>query len=260
MMTMSLTLHSQIGLNLMLTKDALIDAVVTLNGKTYTLADLTDTNGIYKITAAIAPNVANEAITLVIEFNGKTHTIPISIATYAETILGSTTYSKAHNLTYAMVEYVRAMTGDTEFCKDAKVPADYKPVSIPALTPATEVADGETTESGYFISFKLDSTIAIAVTGGTTETVTLKIANRTLTKDMVGGTVVFEPLAVNELANVFSVTIDGTTYEYSLVDYYYAMPTPPNAKVVEALYNYAYHAKVYVAALQDAANGNAENA
>lgn len=247
---MSLTLQSYIGMNVTF-GEKLQNAIITVDGKTVDASQ--------RFTMAIAPNVANQSIIFTIQIGDNTHIVPLGIDKYAKALINSETQpAEAKNLAYAMVEYVRVMTGDEDFC-NVEAPEGYTAVIIPERTP-TEATGEEKTESGYFISFNLDSTIAIAVTGGTTETVTLKIANRELTKDMEGGMVVFEPLAVNELDNVFSVTIGETTYEYSLVEYYYAMPTSQNADVVKALYNYAHHAKVYVIALQDAANGNAENA
>ena len=261
-LAMSLTLHSQIGLNLMLNQKAFAGAVIKLNNETYTLADLTAVDGIYKITAAIAPNVANEAITLVIEFNSKTHTIPISIATYAETILKSedANHVAAHNLTYAMVEYVRAMTGVAEFCN----------VTVPE-----GIAQAVDTEKVYNkgdnvllsnIAFQLDKTIAIAITGTADaegKKVHLVLATgRGEWGTIKNGVAIFEGLYINEFfgdmtIEVYDVSGEGEdavktdlneTYTYSIENYYNAMGDS-HKPAIAALYSYAYYAQAYVDAL-----------
>ena len=246
-MQMSLTLHSYIGLNLMLNPAALEKATVTLNGETYVLANLEKVNGIYVITASIAPNKAAESIELSIQINDHTHTIPVGIGAYAKAVLGNEAYANAHDMTYAMVEYVRAMNPGAGFLDGVELEG-YKAKEMPA----SGVASGA---SGCQIAFCLDNTIAIAVSGAG-ESIVLKLPSGRVLENpaVVDGVALFDALAVNELAATFEVVIGEASYTYSLVDYYYAIDSAESldenqkdfyVSVIEALYSYSQYAFEY---------------
>ena len=246
-MQMSLTLHSYIGLNLMLNPEALVGATVTLNGEAYNLAELGKVNGIYVITASIAPNKAAESIELSIQINDHTHTIPVGIGAYAKAVLGNEAYANAHDMTYAMVEYVRAMNPGAGFLDGVELEG-YEAKTIPE----SGVASGA---SGCQIAFCLDDTIAIAVSGAG-ESIVLKLPSGRVLQNpaVVDGVALFDELAVNELAAGFTVEIGEASYTYSLVDYYYAIDSAESldenqkdfyVSVIEALYSYSQYAFEY---------------
>ena len=219
---------------------------------------------------AIAPDVANKAITFTIKIGDNTHTVPLGIDKYAKALINSDTQTaKAKNLTYAMVEYVRAMTGDSEFC-NVTAPAGYDSFTLEGA------ASGNTPNLLTNIRFNLSGTIAIEVAGSEAaegKAVNLVLATgRSEWGTIVDGSVVFTGLYVNEFfgnmtLKVYDVTgegedavkkfIEDEEYTYSLANYLHGIiengATDNEQAGVQALYNYAYYADAYVAATKPAA-------
>ena len=250
-MRMSLTLQSKIGVNVFFT-EALADATVKFGGEEIALAGLVAENGFYKLSAALAPNVANLAYDVTIVIGDNKHVISLSIGTYAEKILASDAYANVHNLTYAMVEYVRAMTGDADFLATVAAPTGYE-----AQTPgeATYEKGENVLLSG--LRFNLSGTIALELAG--TENaegleVTLVLANgrtETATVDE-NGSAVFAGLYVNDFAGEMEISVGGEVYSYSIENYYNALDAQDSKEAIAALYNYAQYAAAYVELLQNA--------
>ena len=189
---------------------------------------------------------------IVIIIDGIEHEISVSLEDYAKAILASNdaVYAAAHNLTYAMIEYVRAMipAGKT-FCEGVTAPAGYEK----KVLDAKESANGEGMLEN--IAFCLDGTIAIAITGKTEaigKTVTLTLATGRIETATVNedGIVLFEGLYVNEFFGEMTITVAGETYYYSLANYLHGIGGENAA--VQALYNYAFYADAYVASLKAA--------
>ena len=151
---MSLTLQSNIRFNLIVSE--------MLNGATVKIgnADAVAIAGAITLQYAIAPNVANLDIPVIITIGDNAHTLDVSIGEYATKILESDTYTNAHNLTYAMVEYVRVMTNDASFLADTQAPASYTAQTLTG-TDSGNKKDGLLSS----IAFRLDGTIAIAIRG-----------------------------------------------------------------------------------------------
>ena len=246
---MNLTLQSKIGLNLLFT-EALSDATVTLDGVTYTVAELAVKDGYYLLEKAVAPNEATATVYFILNWNGNEHEVPVSIGAYAEALLGSDEHADAHNLAYAMVEYVREIAKDASFLADVAAPEDYVKETLEAVVPGN---------GGVLLSeiaFQLDDTIAIAVKGDSAAidgaTVTLKIGARTESGTVADGKVIFEGLYVNEFIQDFTVTIGEEIYTYNLANYLDGLTNDTMISGVQALYNYAFHADAYVKTLQNA--------
>ena len=251
-MQMNLTLQSKIGLNILFAP-ALSGATVQIGDQVVTLTEYAEGKNYFIVESAIAPNQANETVAVIITFNGYEHVIPVSVGAYAKALLGSEAYAEAHNLTYAMVEYVRAMANDATFLADVAAPAGYEAETLVAAS------SGNTAGLLNSIAFQLDGTIAIAVKGSSDaagKTVTLRMANG-VTKQATVGTeiVIFEGLYVNEFYGDMTLTIEGETYTYNLANYLNGLTqqSAPEAQLagVQALYNYAYHAELYVKQLQE---------
>jgi len=247
---MNLTLQSKISMNLLLA-EACYGATVTVNGETFVLSDMEAVEGYYVLTVAIAPDVADDAIPVTVSVNGHVHNLTTGIGNYAMAVLASEDAAvvPAKKLTYAMIEYVRAMNGNPDFCKDAVIPDGYDNNS-PALTPSENEG---TLLSG--IAFRLNNTIAIAVQSakdGETfvavgKEVVLTLATGRIERETVGenGIVIFEDLYVNDFFGEMTIEVDGETYTYSLENYAFSMDETESAIVI-ALYNYAYYADDYV--------------
>jgi hypothetical protein len=249
-MQMNLTLQSKISLNVLLAP-IFEGATVQLGDTVVTLTQYAEGKNYYIVESAIAPNVADQKVILTITYKGNTHEIPLSIGTYAETILASDAYAAAHELTYAMVEYVRVMAGNENFANVA-APVDYKAVTL------TAAPSGNTGTLLNSIAFQLDGTIAIALKGDAAaisgKTVTLTLSNNRVEEATVSdtGTVLFEGLYVNEFYGDMTIEIEGETYKYSLANYLNGLTGDAAKASVQALYNYAYYAEQYVLALQEA--------
>ncbi|MBP3591486.1 MAG: hypothetical protein J6K14_03305 [Clostridia bacterium] len=247
---MNLTLQSKISMNLLLA-EACYGATVTVNGETFVLSDMEAVEGYYVLTVAIAPDKADESIPVTVSVNGHVHNLTTGIGNYAMAVLASEDAAvvPAKKLTYAMIEYVRAMNGNADFCKDAEMPDGYDNNS-PALTPSENAG---TLLSG--IAFQLNDTIAIAVQSakdGETfvavgKEVVLTLATGRIERATVGenGIVIFEDLYVNDFFGEMTIEVDGETYTYSLENYAFSMDETESAVVI-ALYNYAYYADDYV--------------
>ena len=245
---MSLTLQSYIGMNVFF-GEALQNANITV------MVDDEEIDTSKTFITAIAPNVANQAITFTIKIGDNTHTVPLGIDKYAKALINSDTQTaKAKNLTYAMVEYVRAMTGDSEFC-NVTAPAGYDSFTLEGA------ASGNTPNLLTNIRFNLSGTIAIEVAGSEAaegKAVNLVLATgRSEWGTIVDGSVVFTGLYVNEFFGNMTLTIEGETYTYSLANYLHGIiengATDNEQAGVQALYNYAYYADAYVAATKPAA-------
>ena len=233
---MSLTLQSNIRLNLTVS-DMLNGATVKIDE-----ADAVAIAGAIKLQYAVAPNVANLDVPVVITIGDNTHTLNVNIGDYAKAIVANETYADAHNLVYAMIDYVRVMTGDDTFCDDVELTYVKK-----TLTADDSENEGTLLES---IAFQLDATIAIAVKGeaavGKEVVLTLetgRIERATVDED---GTVIFQGLYVNEFNGEMTIEIEGETYYYSLANYLHGLTKDSDKAAVQALYNYAFYAQEYV--------------
>ncbi len=247
---MNLVLQSKIGVNLFV-NTALSNATVSFGGETYALADLIASGNYYALETAIAPNVADKAITVVITIGGNAHTVPVSIEEYATKILAETENAeimKAQNLTYAMVEYVRVMAKNSDFLADVAAPAGYE---TQTLIGAESENNGTLLSS---IAFQLNDTIAIAIKGTADaegKDVNLVLAtgrSEWATVNDATSLVIFKDLYVNEFFGEMAIKIDNETYTYSLANYLKGIEAeyPDEATAVQALYNYAYYANAYV--------------
>ena len=244
---MSLTLQSKIGLNVFVT-EALASATVKVGGTLYTLENAAD--GYFKLTKAIAPNVADDAVLVEITIGENTHVVSVGVGAYAEAILASAEYADAHALTYAMVEYVRVMAKNADFLANVAAPAGYETKILTAAPSGNEKGLLES------IAFQLDGTIAIALQG-TAEAngmeVALKLATgRVETATVEGTKAIFDGLYVNEFYGDMTITIGDETYTYSLANYLNGLTNADAQAGVQALYNYAAYAEEYVTALQNA--------
>jgi hypothetical protein len=238
---MSLTLQDKIGLNLIFA-EGLKDAKISVGGTEYTLA--ANEEGKYVITKAIAPNVANAAVEVVITIGDNDHVLYLSVGSYASKVLATDTYADVHNLTYAMVEYVRAMTDDASFLAGVDAPAGYK-----AQLPGEAAYEKGENKLLTGLRFNLSGTIALEIKGAAAEgkEVNLVLATgRSERANVVGGSVVFAGLYVNEFAGEMKIFVDGETYTYSIENYYNALNTEDSKEDIAALYNYAQYAQAYV--------------
>jgi hypothetical protein len=166
----------------------------------------------------------------------------VNIGSYARQILATEAYSAMHNLTYAMVAYVRAVSGDASFLAGVEAPDGYDAIDI--------VAKDSTNTPGSLtaIRFNVASAIAIEIDGATAEgkNVNLVLATgRSEHADIVNGSVVFTGLYINEFAGDMKIYVDGEEYTYSLENYYKHLDDATKVKVA-ALYNYAQYAQAYV--------------
>ena len=245
---MSLTLQSSIGLNLQISEALENITAVTIGGQTFELVEAED--GKYVYTKFVSPDKANGIVIVAITVGSNVHEIPVSVGSYARTILGSAKYEAAHNLTYAMVEYVRVMADDASFLSDVAAPASYAVQTLEAV---------QSNNNGTILSairFNLSGTIAIEITGAEGKDVNLILATtRSEHSTIAGGTAMFAGLYVNEFYGEMTIRVDGEVYKYSLANYLFGVKDNADAaEAVQALYNYTYHADAYVDALLNAEN------
>ena len=243
---MSLTLKGSIGLNIFLT-EALSGAIVTIDGTNFTVAELLAEDAYYKLSKAISPSVADEVISVVIALGDNEHEILVSIGDYAKTILASEDLGYAHNLTYAMAQYVNAMTG-ADILDSMAAPAGY---AEKTLEPDASVNEEGALKS---IRFNLANTIAIEVLADPEnlaelngKTVTLKLASgRTVEAVIEDGTALFADLFVDEFYGDLEITLEGeeNAYAYNLARYL-AHASAEEQAVVQALYAYTFYAAEY---------------
>jgi hypothetical protein len=243
---MSLTLKSSIGLNIFLT-EALSDAIVTIGGTEFTVAELLAEDAYYKLSKAISPSDADAEISVVTALGDNEHEILVSIGDYAKAILASEDLGYAHNLTYAMAQYVNAMTG-ADILDSMAAPAGYEEKTL--------VADETLNAGGALksIRFNLANTIAIEVLADPEKlddlngkTVTLKLASgRTVEAVIEDGTVLFADLFVDEFYGDLEITLEGedNAYAYNLARYL-AHAGAEEQAVVQALYAYTFYAAEY---------------
>jgi hypothetical protein len=177
------------------------------------------------------------------------HSIPVSVGSYARALLASSQYADVHALTYAMIEYVRAMT-DADFLSDVEAPVGYERKVLAAIP----YEKGENTLLSA-IRFNLSDTIEIEVAGdladGTKVNLVLATA-RSENEEIKGGYVRFSDLYINEFYGEMKIKVCNETYFYSLENYLDAMKVSSERAVIEALYNYAFYADLYVKDLQNA--------
>ena len=247
---MSLTLQDKIGVNLFFA-EALADAIVKFGGAEIALADLEVKDGYFKLSTAIAPNVANLDYNVTVVIGENEHVITLSVGTYAEKILATDTYANVHKLTYAMVEYVRAMANDADFLADVQKPAGYE-AQLPGE--ATYEKGENTLLTG--LRFNLSGTIALEIKGAAAKgmEVTLVLANgrtEVATVDETGSAI-FVGLYVNDFAGEMEITVGEEVYSYSIENYYNALDAVDSKEAIAALYNYAQYAAAYVELLQNA--------
>ena len=256
---MGLKLQNQIGMQLFFT-DALAElgaeVKVKIGDTEYALSELEAVDGFYRLSASVAPNVAYEAIPVKIFIGEHEHTVNLSVGSYATKVLADESYSEVHNVTYAMIDYVRefAKLAGKSFLPELKAPAGYGDPKTPGEAVSNNA--GKTLLSE--ISFHFAESIELALRGtadaeGKTVKLTLENGHYAYAK-VEGGVVLFNNLYVNDFAGVMTIEIGTETYTYSVENYYNAM-TGENAKykdAIAALYNYAYHADLYASAKENA--------
>ncbi len=245
---MSLTLQSQIGVNLYFS-EALSGATIKYAGAEIPLATLVAADGFYKLSAAVAPNVADQVATVTIVIGENEHVLTVGIGAYARAVLASEDYADVHKLTYAMVEYVRSMVA-SDFLVGVGAPAGYD--EAPDVDTEKLYNKGENVLLNA-ISFNLSGTIEIAIEAGDAEdgaVVTLTLASgRTVTATIEGGVASFEGLYINEFYGDLTISVGNETYSYCIENYHNAMDEA-HKPAIKALYTYAYYAVEYVATLQ----------
>ena len=102
------------------------------------------------------------------------------------------------------------------------------------------------------IRFNLADTIAIEIAGAPAEgkDVNLILATgRSEHQTIKNGSAVFKDLYVNEFYGEMTIKVDKEVYKYSLGNYLAAMDAQADKTVIQALYNYTYHADLYVISL-----------
>ena len=244
---MSLTLQSQIGVNVFFA-EALANATILYGGESFPLSAFTAKDGFYKLSTALAPNVADQVASLTIAIGANQHTITLSVGQYAKTVLDSDDYADVHNLTYAMVEYVRSMVA-SDFLAGVGAPEGYKA----QVLDTEKIYDKGENKLLNSISFNLSGTIAIAIRGeaeaeGKVVTLTL-VGGRTVTATITDGVATFEGLYINEFFGDLTISVGTETYSYCIENYYNEMDEAYKGAIA-ALYTYAYYAVEYVATLQ----------
>ena len=244
---MSLTLQSRIGVNLYFS-EALSGATIKYAGAEIPLAALVAEDGFYKLSDAIAPNVADQAATVTIVIGENEHVLTVGIGAYARAVLASEDYADVHKLTYAMVEYVRSMV-ESDFLAGVGAPEGYEA----QVVDTEKIYDKGENVLLNAISFNLSGTIEIAIEAGTAEdgaAVTLTLASgRTVTATIEGGVASFEGLYINEFYGDLTISVGDETYSYCIENYHNAMDEA-HKPAIAALYTYAYYAVEYVATLQ----------
>ena len=245
---MSLTLQGQIGLNFMLREEVFAGTSVRIGEEAIDLGEAK--NGYYKLSYAVAPNMADEKVILEITIGTNVHKVSVGVDAYAKTLIESESESivmEAKRLTYAMVEYVRAMTKNEAFCS-VSAPEGYS--NMPLYAVPYEKNENNTLLS--MIRFNLSNTIEIEIKGEAGKEVNIIFANGRNEQGIIGenGSVIFKDLYVNEFFGDITIKVEDEIYTYSLANYLAAMVDASEEAVILALYNYTYHANVYVMYLQ----------
>ena len=244
---LTLTLQSKIGMNLLMNPDLFANALVSV-GENGLVIETDKETGALKASFFVSPNAAGESVTFTITIGENKHNVSLCVENYAAIILASADYADVQNLTYAMVEYVRAVTKNESFCAGAEKPATYEAQKLEAVAPEN---DGELLK---LIAFQMDESIAIAITGtedAKGKDVHLVLATTRGEWATVGedGIALFEGLYINEFFGDMKITIEGETYTYNLANYLYGLGG--ESAGVQALYNYAFYADAYVKNLPD---------
>ncbi len=243
-MQMSLTLQGQIGINFYLAK-SLGATAITVAGVRYDLSKLTAQNGYYRFTTPVAPDLADREVSVVLEALGYEHALTISIEKYAATVLSSDAYASAHDLTYAMIEHVRAQTGSA--LSTCAAPEGYR-----TIAPTAKESSNAKNLLLTGFAFSLNGTVSVAIRGEVGTRVTLLLSTgRSETVTIADTPAIFESVYINEFFGDMTITAtkDGKreTYVYSLENYLYYQGANEALKAqICALYNYTYHAHVYV--------------
>ena len=249
-MQMNLTLQGQIGVNLLIMPGYLNGATVSVAGKDVAMATKED---VRIASVAISPKEeAVASVTFIITMGENAHKVTVGIGAYAAAVLNSNMSALAKNLTYAMVQYVRAMNPEAKFLEGVELTDGYE---YQTLT-AEKYESNNTLLSA--IRFNLSETIEIQVLGKSvadgTDVHLILATTRGEHIPMAGNSATFKDLYVNEFYGDMQINVGKETYEYSLANYYAEMTDDYYKAVIEALYNYAYHAQEYVDSITPAAN------
>ncbi len=200
----------------------------------------------YVISATYSPSKAADAVAIAL-IGAYSHSFSLTIEDYANAVLGDETQAAAHNLVYALIEYVELMAG----CDVAvAAPAGYEAVKLVGV----ESTNGVTNDLTMF-SLLHDEELYVALIGTASKTVEVRYANNATANALISddGTVMLPVASVSALAGEFSFTVEGESYTYSLANYLFelqAAETVDEAVVakLKGLYNYAYYADLYIGA------------
>jgi hypothetical protein len=230
--------NNTITFRLLVAADAGLTEVV-FAGKTFDLTLRAPVDGYYVLSYVASPSDA--ADTLAISAKGAyEHTLALDIEDYASAVLADAALASAHNLVYALVEYVELMSGK-DIAVDA--PAGYVAKSV------TPVAS-ENVKDGVLQLFAIchDEKITIAVSGTAGQPVSFAYEwdDTIKTKPIeANGYATFEIDTVAILSGNFIFYTDGATYTYSLANYINAIDNEVVVAKLQALYNYAAYAAAY---------------
>ncbi len=193
----------------------------------------------YVIGVTFSPSHANESFEIALE-GTYSHSITADLAAYANAVLADDTKASAHNLTYAVVEYV-ALMADADIAVEA--PAGY-------VAQALVAAPSENIKDGNLSMFALchDEVITLALTGTVGTQVVIAYANGEVANATVGadGTATVTLGDVSLLAGDITFTAGEEVYTYNLANYLNGQTNELVIAKLKALYNYAYYADQYV--------------
>jgi hypothetical protein len=193
----------------------------------------------YVIGVTFSPSHANESFEIALE-GTYSHSITTDLAAYANAVLADDTKASAHNLTYAVVEYV-ALMADADIAVEA--PAGYVAQALVAA-PSENIKDGDLT----MFALCHDEVITLALTGTVGTQVVIAYANGEVANATVGadGTATVTLGDVSLLAGDITFTAGEEVYTYNLANYLNGQTNELVIAKLKALYNYAYYADQYV--------------
>ncbi|MBP3605259.1 MAG: hypothetical protein J6J66_01545 [Clostridia bacterium] len=224
---------------------------LTVGGIVRPLNEYTATEGdYYVIEVTVSPSQVAQPLYISLKATYE-HGFNTGFEQYANAVLADEAYAGMHKLVYAMVEYVELMSGTD---MDVTAPEGYAVEKLVAAA-STNAEGGSLAQ----FSFCHDSDLIFGLTGTAGTKVVLSFSYDNMTTGSytiaANGTVAIYAGSVYELADGFTFTCGQETevYTYSLANYLYELE---NAEVVDAtviaklqaLYNYAYYAKLFVAA------------
>ena len=212
--------------------------VVKIGDATYNLADAEIVDGYYVITYVASPSKAADDLVITARGDAGDHEILLGLEDYASAVLADEALADAHNLVYAMVEYVELMSG-----KDVAVDAPEGYEAYVAAPEQAENAEGDLT----LFAICHDETITFAVMGKVGANVVLTFVNGETLEAAVdeNGAAVFEFSRVDLIADSFTFTVGEQTYTYSLANYIFEQSNEDVIAKLRALYNYAAYAANY---------------